>query len=58
MGTDRPVERIRQNQGAMWKERRGRIVRVSFDTNGGPPKGLTVIDDSNDRVTANRIIPK
>ncbi len=28
MGTDRPLERIRQNQGAMWKERRERIGEV------------------------------
>jgi CubicO group peptidase (beta-lactamase class C family) len=45
MGTDRPVERIAQNQGAMWKDRRGRIGEfrgVEIAGSGRGPAGRIV----------------
>jgi CubicO group peptidase (beta-lactamase class C family) len=45
MGTDRPVERIRQNQGAMWQDRRERIGEfrgVEVMGSGRGPAGRAV----------------
>jgi len=45
MGTDRPIERIRQNQGAMWTDRRQRIGEFrSVEVMGGGrgPEGRVV----------------